>query len=51
MPHHYKTHQVNTYNNAARQGSTNVLFLDGSTGYFVYTVNSGFAPAEVDRGE
>jgi prepilin-type N-terminal cleavage/methylation domain-containing protein/prepilin-type processing-associated H-X9-DG protein len=51
MPHQFRVKQVNTYNNAARQGSTNVLFLDGSTGYFVYTTTSGFAPAEVVRGQ
>jgi prepilin-type processing-associated H-X9-DG protein len=51
MPHLYKTKRVNAQDNRARQGSTNVLFLDGSTGMFVYTPTSGFAPAEVVRGQ
>lgn len=51
MPHQYRMKRVATSDNRARQGSTNVLFLDGSVGFFIYTTTSGFSPAEVLRGE
>lgn len=51
MPHQYRVKRLNTYENNKRAGSTNVLFQDGSVGFFIYTPTSGFAPAEVVRGE
>lgn len=51
MPHQYRMKRVATTDNRARQGSTNVLFLDGSVGFFIYTTTSGFTPAEIIRGE
>lgn len=51
MPHQYRLKRVVTTDNQKRQGSTNVLFQDGSVGFFIYTGNSGFSPAEIVRGE
>jgi prepilin-type N-terminal cleavage/methylation domain-containing protein/prepilin-type processing-associated H-X9-DG protein len=51
MPHQYRAKRINSQDNRLRQGATNVLFLDGSTGMFIYTSSSGFSPQEVIRGE
>lgn len=51
MPHQYRAKKILTNDNRTRQGSTLVLFMDGSTGFFIYTTTSGFAPKEVLRGE
>jgi prepilin-type N-terminal cleavage/methylation domain-containing protein/prepilin-type processing-associated H-X9-DG protein len=52
LPHNYGKSRVNTSSNLRSQGSTNVLFYDGSVGIFVYSSNANStSPSAVIRGQ
>jgi prepilin-type N-terminal cleavage/methylation domain-containing protein len=51
MPHNYGKARISTQSDQLRQGSTNVLFQDGSIGYFIYTSNGSTNPSAILRGQ